>query len=226
VGREAWATSGKLATITELVRRRGLPGALGEGAVPSAWDDSVTEEIAAALAMSRPATLKLINLAVALATRLDATAAALEAGQIDYLKARIVAEATALLDDEAASNAEKLHLTMEAEQVIQDTATAYKKAGLDGGMDFLRARAFTDKILGKDPLRNGDDVDAGFRADVHLTLPVVFLPLLTLLGVADNPGEAGGWGAVDAGMVRDLAVRAAAAGNASRWHLTLTDEHG
>jgi hypothetical protein len=286
---EAWVLSGKLSTITELVRRRGLQGTVKLD-VPSAWDDSLTEEIAAALAMSRPATLKLIDLAVALTTRLDATAAALECGEIDYLKARIIAEATAMLDDEAAGNAEKLALmwaggsfagktpgeigklidrgavaadpqaaenqrkgaekaarveswrestgtmglaatglnpetAMEAEQVINDTATAYKKAGMDGGIDFLRAKAMTDKIIGRNPL-GGDDQTAGFRADVHLTLPAMFLPLLTLLGAADNPGEAAGWGALDPALVRDLAARAAAAGDATRWHLTLTDEHG
>jgi hypothetical protein len=287
---EAWALSGKLATVTELVRRRGLPGTARHAGVPSAWDDTLTEEITAALGMSRPATMKLIDLAVALATRLDATAAALEAGEVDYLKAKIIAEATSVLDDEAAGNAEKLALmwaggsftgktpgeigklidraaiaadpqaaenrrkaaektarvetwretpgtmalavtglnpevAMEAEQAIQDTATAYKKAGMTGGIDNLRARAMTDKILGKNPLSE-DSPDRGLRADAHLTLPVMFLPLLTLLGLADNPGEADGWGALDAGLVRDLASRAAAAGAASRWHLTLVDEHG
>jgi Domain of unknown function (DUF222) len=287
---EAWALSGKLATITELVRRRGLPGTAAHCGVPSAWDDTLTEEIALALGMSRPATMKLIDLAVALATRLDATAAALAAGEVDYLKAKIIAEATSVLDDEAAGNAEKLALmwaggsfkgktpgeigklidraavaadpeaaenrrkaaektarvetwretpgtmalaatglnpqvAMEAEQAIQDTAAAYKKAGITGDMDNLRARAMTDKILGTDPL-GGEQAGRGFRADVHLTLPVMFLPLLTLLGLADNPGEADGWGALDPALVRDLGTRAAAAGEASRWHLTLVDENG
>lgn len=70
------------------MRRRGLPGTARRLGVPSAWDDTLTEEIAAALGMSRPATMKLIDLAVALATRLDATAAALAAGEVDYLKPR------------------------------------------------------------------------------------------------------------------------------------------
>ena len=273
---EAWALSGKLATVTELVRRRGLPGTARHAGVPSAWDDTLTEEIAAALGMSRPATMKLIDLAVALATRLDATAAALEAGEVDYLKAKIIAEATSVLDAEAAGNAEKLALmwaggsftgktpgeigklidraaiaadpqaaenrrkaaekaarvetwretpgtmalaatglnpevAMEAEQAIQDTATAYKRAGMTGGIDNLRARAMTDRILGKNPLSE-DSPDRGLRADAHLTLPVMFLPLLTLLGLADNPGEADGWGALDAGLVRDLAKRGAKRG--------------
>lgn len=159
---EAWATSAKLATIVELVRRRGLPGSAGPSGVPSAWDDTLTEEIADALGMSRPATAKLIDLAVALATRLDATAAALAAGEIDHLKAKIIGEAA------------------------------------------------------------GPRV----RSEIHLTLPAMYLPLLTLLGVADNPGEADRWGALDPALVREMAAAAAKAGDRSEWHLTLTDERG
>jgi hypothetical protein len=61
---------------------------------------------------------------------------------------------------------------------------------------------------------------------VNLTLPILVLPLLTLLGLADNPGEAAGWGALDPGLVRGLAASAARAGDQSEWHLTLTDSRG
>jgi hypothetical protein len=60
--------------------------------------------------MSKPATDKLVNVAVALATRLTATAAALEAGDVDYVKATVMADVTGPLDNQAAWNAEKLAL--------------------------------------------------------------------------------------------------------------------
>jgi hypothetical protein len=287
---EAWALAGKLATVTELVRRRGIGGAGDRGdQVPAAWDDTLTEEIMLALAMSRPAALKLIDLAVALATRLDATAAALRAGQIDYIRAKIIADATGPLDDVAAGNAEKLALmwaggsfagktpgeigklidraviaadpdgakkrreaaeqcarvetwrestgtmaimgvglnpqaAMEAEQAIDQQARAYKKAGIPGGMDSLRARAMLDRLTGRGTL--GQQAPQGLAATVNLVLSVLDLPLLTLLGVADTPGEAAGWGAIDPALARTLAAAAAAAGDRSQWHLTLTDESG
>jgi Domain of unknown function (DUF222) len=50
-------------------------------------------------------------------------------------------------------------------------------------------------------------------------------PLLTLLGLAERPGEAHGLGALDPGLVRDLA--AAGAGHpASEFCVTITDEQG
>jgi hypothetical protein len=287
---ESWATAAKLAVLVELVRRRGVPGSEGPSGVPVAWDDSLTEEIMMAVGMSRQAAAKLIDVAVALATRLDATAAALAGGEVDYLKCKIIADATMVLEDLAASNAEKLALkwaggsfkektpgeigrlidravvvvdpdgaelrrkaaeksarvetyrestgtmamaamglnpqvALEAQQVLQDTAEAYKAAGVEGGMDQLRAQVLTDKIRGVSPL-TGTGEGEGMRAAVHLTLPLVHLPLLTVLGAADNPGEADGWGVLDPALVREFAQAAARAGNQSEWHLSITDEQG
>jgi hypothetical protein len=295
---ESWACSQKLAAITELVRRRGIP-ALGEVTgptdiapqVPVGWDESVTEEASMALGMSKPATDKLVNLAVALATRLTATAAALEAGEVDYVKATVMADVTGPLDNGAAWNAEKLALmqaggsfqgktpgelrklierasitadpeaaekrrearerdarvaswrepegtmaiqasglspadAMDAEAAVQERAEAYRKAGMIGGMDRLRAQAFTDKLAGRNPL--GDDTPATGAAPrrVHLTAPEWILPLLTVLGLADNPGEAAGLGTIDPALARQLATAATAAGTRTEWHLSLVNDQG
>jgi hypothetical protein len=296
---ESWACSQKLAAVTELVRRRGIP-ALGTVTgpadiapeVPAGWDESVSEEAAMALGMSKPATDKLVNLAVTLATRLTATAAALETGDADYVKASVMAEVTRPLDNEAAWNAEKLALmhaggsfrgttpgelrklterasitadpdaaekrrtesernakvaswrepegtmaiqasglnpadAMDAGAAIQERAEAYKKSGMTGGMDKLRARAFADKLTGRNPLA-GDDTGTGTAAPrrVHLTAPEWILPLLTVLGLADNPGEAAGLGAIDPALVRQLAAAASGAGNQTGWHLSLVNDQG
>jgi hypothetical protein len=293
---ESYICSQKLLSVVELVRRRGI-AALGvperaadaAPAVPAGWDESVGAEVAQALGISKQAADKLVDLAVALATRLTATAAALAAGQVDYLKAKIMAEVTAPLTDEAAWNAEKLALmqvggtfagktpgelrkliekasiaadpdaavkrreqaerdarvsswrepegtmaiqasglnpadAMAAEAAITDRAWDYKKAGIDGGMDKLRAQVVIDKLTGRNPL--GDEPAAPARPTrVHLTAPEWMLPLLTVLGIADHPGEATGLGAIDPALVRQLAAQAAADGQ-SEWHLTLTGEQG
>jgi hypothetical protein len=51
------------------------------------------------------------------------------------------------------------------------------------------------------------------------------LPLATLLGLSDGPGQAAGYGPVDPDTSRALA-RAAAGHPATGWHLIITDPHG
>ena len=109
-------------------------------------------------------------------------------------------------------------------------------------MDELRARAYLDLLLGKDSRprapRATDTTDqdggahqppaagpaggtaGGFVGQVTLTVP-----LPTLAGLADRPGELGGIGPVDPWLARDLAA-AAAANPKSTWSVTVTDEHG
>ena len=61
---------------------------------------------------------------------------------------------------------------------------------------------------------------AGFAGRVTLTVPLV-----TLAGLADRPGELGSLGPVDPWLARDLA-RAAAANPKTTWCLTVTDSQG
>jgi hypothetical protein len=135
-----------------------------------------------------------------------------------------------------------------AGQRITAWAKELRKAGLDGGMDVLRARAFLDLLLGKDsrPRQDtggsGDGTGpgsggpgsggsgsggsgpaggaAGFAGRVTLTVP-----LATVTGRADRPGGLAGIGPVDPWLARDLA-RAAARNPATTWCVTVTDEHG
>ena len=51
------------------------------------------------------------------------------------------------------------------------------------------------------------------------------LPLVTLLGLAERPGQAHGLGALDPAVVRDLAAAAARSPH-SQWCVTITDENG
>ena len=131
-----------------------------------------------------------------------------------------------------------------ADQRIRWRAGELKKAGLEGSMDELRARAYLDLLPGKDsrpraPQATGttgqDDApgtgpapDAGpaagpaggFVGQVTLTVP-----LGTATGLADRPGELAGLGPVDPWLARDLAA-AAAANPTSTWCVTVTDQHG
>jgi len=114
-----------------------------------------------------------------------------------------------------------------ADQRITAWARELKQAGLDGGMDELRARAYLDLLLGKDSrprpqatAGGGGGSAGGFAGRVTLTAP-----LATLARIADRPGELAGLGPIDPWLTRDLAA-AAAASPRSTWCVTVTDEHG
>src|SRR6266566_9204249 len=130
-----------------------------------------------------------------------------------------------------------------ADQRITAWAKELRAAGLEGDMDQLRARAYLDMLLGKDsrPRRSaspggdggtdpaspdngpggpGGAVPAGFAGRVTLTVP-----LATLAGLADRPGELGGLGPIDPWLARDLAA-AAAQNPKTTWCLTVTDNKG
>jgi hypothetical protein len=108
---ESWAVAAKLGVIRELLRRRALDDAQVRRlpcGLPDAWDETVEHEVTAVLGISLPAADKLTGLAWALEARLPRTGAALEAGVIDYVKARAIAEETAVLDDAHVAAAEEL----------------------------------------------------------------------------------------------------------------------
>jgi uncharacterized protein DUF222 len=136
-----------------------------------------------------------------------------------------------------------------ADQRVTAWAKELRKAGLDGGMDALRARAYLDILLGMDsrPPGHGTDgtrqprdpaqppapapvpspggplagmIPPGFAGHVNLTVPAA-----TLTGRADRPGELGGIGPVDPDLARDLAA-AAARNPRSTWCVTVTDQDG
>ena len=122
-----------------------------------------------------------------------------------------------------------------ADQRIRSWAEELKKAGLEGGMDELRARAYLDLLLGKDSRPRAprtsaadpspgtspaDGAAGGFAGRVTLTVP-----LSTAAGLADRPGELAGLGPVDPWLARDL-INAAARNPKTTWCVTVTDEHG
>jgi hypothetical protein len=113
-----------------------------------------------------------------------------------------------------------------ADERITARAHELRNAGLEGGLDELRARALLDLLLGQDSRpRPGQDstrgaVPAGFAGRVTLTAP-----LATLTRLAGRPGELSGLGPVDPWLTRDLAT-AAAQNPKITWCLTVTDDQG
>ena len=130
-----------------------------------------------------------------------------------------------------------------ADQRVTAWAEELRKAGLDGGMDALRARAFLDILLGMDSRPPGHAaadsrepqahtpapaaggplagvIPPGFAGHVTLTVPEA-----TVTGRAGRPGELAGIGPVDPDLARDLAA-AAARNPRSTWCITVTDRHG
>ena len=139
-----------------------------------------------------------------------------------------------------------------ADQRITAWARELKAAGLDGGMDELRARAYLDLLLNKDsrPRRESttgaggdgaghDDSSSSSNAGGPspagpgaAAIPAGFagrvtltVPLGTAAGLADRPGELSGHGPVDPWLARDLTATAAA-NPKTTWCVTVTDEHG
>jgi hypothetical protein len=129
-----------------------------------------------------------------------------------------------------------------ADQMITSRAQELKAAGMEGTMDQLRVRAYLDVLLGQNssPVladegasdgqagpRTGSQVgepassnETGLAAQINLTVP-----LATLLGLAERPGEAAGFGPLDPDLARTMATTAAAH-PATVWCLTVTDAHG
>ena len=115
-----------------------------------------------------------------------------------------------------------------ADERITAWAQQLRNAGLEGGMDEIRGRAFLDLLLGKDSRpgvpqaagRQPGPAPTGFASRVTLTAP-----LATLTRLASRPGELSGLGPVDPWLTRDLAA-AAARNPKTTWCLTVTDDQG
>src|SRR5580692_2648405 len=135
-----------------------------------------------------------------------------------------------------------------ADHRVTAWARQLRTAGLPGGLDQLRARAYLDLLLGTDsrppvssppasaqaPDPDPDPgprtpapagpvagvIPPGFAARVTMTIPAT-----TILDLADRPGELAGIGPVDPHLARDLAAAAARTPRTS-WCITITDSHG
>ena len=113
-----------------------------------------------------------------------------------------------------------------ADERITARARELKAAGVEGGLDELRAGALTGPAAGPG-LPPGEDQGTrhgaracGVRQPGHADRP-----LATLTRLASRRGELAGLGAVDPWLTRDLAA-AAARNPKTTWCLTVTDDEG
>ncbi|HEY9351245.1 MAG TPA: DUF222 domain-containing protein, partial [Acidothermales bacterium] len=113
-----WAAAMSLAAVDELEQRR-----------PGRDAEFVQDEIALALRISRMAAGGRLVLAIQL-RRLPGVRAALQAGDLDVTKARIVADAVQPLDDAAATRVEQRVLPRAAEQTPGQLRAACERAVL------------------------------------------------------------------------------------------------
>ncbi|HEX4834432.1 MAG TPA: DUF222 domain-containing protein [Trebonia sp.] len=111
---EGWVAGRKLAVARELIRRR--PDEEGDGtatgsSLPWEWDDRLAHEVALELRMSVPAARKLLGAAWALEARLPGIGQALDEGQLDLGRVKMVVEETSvLLEPEHLARAEEIIL--------------------------------------------------------------------------------------------------------------------
>jgi hypothetical protein len=148
----SWATAGQLAVISELARRMDPdPRRTTEG-----WR-YVADEVSAALSISRHAADAQVSLALSL-KRLPGTAAALERGAVDVVKARVIAEGTGQLPDADARAVEQRVLPRAGAQTPGQLREAVNRAvlGVDpGAAEKRHKRAAAERRVETTPLPDG-----------------------------------------------------------------------
>ncbi len=157
--------AGQLAAIVELARRRPRdyvdngPGHLdcGDPRAPEISEFAV-DELAAALRLTRLAAGVRLQLAVELAGRLSATAAALHAGTIDVPKVRVIVEGVAGLDDAVATAAEARVLPRAGQQTTGQLRASLSRAVLaadPAAAEVRHQRAVAGRQVTVRPLADG-----------------------------------------------------------------------
>ena len=109
---ESWAAAGMLAALRAMMREdsQGEPLLRRRTGLPQGWDDSLTYEVAGALAMGPVSAQNLAGLAWTLGMRLAGIGLLLADGTLTRLKAKLIAQTFEPLDEGEAARAEALVL--------------------------------------------------------------------------------------------------------------------
>ena len=167
---ESWSAAGTLSAVAELARRRPTErtAPAQPGAFPEQISEFLTDEIGAALTLTAQAANGCLDVALDLAIRLPETARALREGRIDYLKARLIAEALRALSDEDARTVESRILPAAGQQTTGQLRVALARAVL--AVDPAAAERRREQAQ-KDPRVRRWREDAGTAALAGYGLP-------------------------------------------------------
>jgi hypothetical protein len=127
----AWAQAGELSAVAQLASRAALRDekiSVDDDGRPASISASACAEVSLGLVMSQYGAAWWTDLGVTLQWRLTATGAALRDGLIDLQRARLIAEATSLLDDETAQSVEQVVLPRAGEQTTAQLRTALRRS--------------------------------------------------------------------------------------------------
>jgi hypothetical protein len=139
----SWAQAGELAVVAELASRSAAADkriGVDEKGRPARMPDEACAQVSLALTMSHAAASWWSELGVTLRWRLAATGAALRDGEIDLSRARLIAEATALLDDETAKAVEAKVLPRAGKQTTGQLRAALRRAVISADPDGAERR--------------------------------------------------------------------------------------
>jgi hypothetical protein len=139
---QAHASARKHGMVAELIRRRPAPGCVLEGParMPAGWEEFTPDELAAALAQSRWAAGGMLDLSWDLEVKLPGTRGAFLSGILQENKAKIIADATQLLDPEEARAAEALVLDRAGRLTPGGLRSAIARAVIQVAPDKARKR--------------------------------------------------------------------------------------
>jgi Domain of unknown function (DUF222) len=127
----SWAQAGELAVVAQLAARAAAADArvgLDADGRPARLTDDACAQVSLALTMSQAAASWWSDLAVTLTWRLQATGSALRAGEIDLGRARLIADVTAVLDEDTARAVEARVLPAAGDQTIGQLRAALRRA--------------------------------------------------------------------------------------------------
>jgi hypothetical protein len=167
---QAWSSSGLMAAVAELTRRRpadGTPPA-APGQFPEQISEFAVDEVAAALTLTARAADTLSAVALDLETRLPVTARALHEGLIDDPQVRLIADMTRSLSDADAARVEALIFPAAAGQTTGQLRVALGRAVI--AVDPEAAARRREEAL-KDPRVRRWREDAGTAALAGFGLP-------------------------------------------------------
>jgi hypothetical protein len=127
----SWAQAYELAAVAEMAAHAAALDSsvpAGPDGGPAGVPEDAADEVALALCMSRFGAAWWTNTAITLAWRLPSTFAALRAGKIDLSRAKLIAEVTSVLDNDAARAVQDIVLPSAGEQTIGQLRAALRRA--------------------------------------------------------------------------------------------------